>query len=469
MNSITELLDLEDTDIFISDILIQGTTKTLTLETNPVPHFCPLCGFRMYSRGIKKRTINHPVFQDGFDLTLILKQRRWRCTNPNCSYDIADSFKFVNKNRRTTNATDMLIVNAYRNLLAPTSKIASRFHVSDTYALDVFDRYVKLDRLPLPDIISVDEVFTNLNDQCKYALVLQDFYTGDPIDLLRSRRVDVTEPYFVSIPREERNQVKYLISDMYNQYVAYVDKYFPNAAPVIDSFHVMQWIVHRIDNYIRQLLKKYRQRDRALAEKLSEELGREIKPKKSDEVYLLQKYKWIVLSNVSNINYRSDARLDNHFRQLMNTYDYEDAIFRIDPKLQEYRNLKEIYAIFNSRNEGSPLTAAKELPEIIDFYKSCKYDIFREFGDLLEKYQQPIINSFIMVEKYGQGKIYSSRLSNGPIEAMNRKVKDLKRMGRGFRNFEHMRNRFLYATRKNPILNGVSDYNPVTYFEENEF
>ena len=39
MNSITELLDLEDTDIFISDILIQGTTKTLTLETNPVPHF----------------------------------------------------------------------------------------------------------------------------------------------------------------------------------------------------------------------------------------------------------------------------------------------------------------------------------------------------------------------------------------------------------------------------------------------
>lgn len=469
MNSITELLDLEDADIVISDIFIQGTSKTVTIETHPVPHFCPICGFKMYSRGVKKRMINHPVFQDGYDLTLILKQRRWRCSNPNCSYDIAESFKFVNKNRRTTNATDLLIVNAYRNLLAPTSEIASRFHVSDTYALDVFDRFVQMDRLALPDIISVDEVFTNLNAQCKYALVIQDFYTGDPIDMLRSRRVEVTEPYFVSIPTEERNQVKYLISDMYNPYLAYVDSYFPNAASVVDSFHVMQWIIHRIDNYIRQLIRKFRQRDRDLAEKLSEERGYEVKPKRSDEVYLLQKYKWLILSNRSNLKYHTELRMDMHFHSLMNTYDYEASLFRIDAKLQEFRDLKEVYASFNSRNEGNPIAASRELPEIIEFYRSSKYEIFREFGDLLDKYQNPIINSFIMVEKYGNGKLYNSRLSNGPIEAMNRKVKDLKRMGRGFRNFEHMRNRFLYATRNNPVLNGVTDYNPVKYYEDDEF
>ena len=38
-------------------------------------------------------------------------------------------------------------------------------------------------------------------------------------------RVSVTESYFTSIPPEERNGVKYLISDMYNQYIDYVDKY----------------------------------------------------------------------------------------------------------------------------------------------------------------------------------------------------------------------------------------------------
>jgi len=93
---------------------------------------------------------------------------------------------------------------------------------------------------------------------CKYALVIQDFYTGDPIDLLRNRKTNVTEPYFASIPIEERRNVKYLISDMYNPYISYVDKYFPNAVPVVDSFHVTQWIVHAIDMYIRQLEKKFR-------------------------------------------------------------------------------------------------------------------------------------------------------------------------------------------------------------------
>lgn len=91
------------------------------------------------------------------------------------------------------------------------SRIAEKFNVFDTYAIHIFDKYVKLDRLPLSDIISIDEGHVDLDEYCKYALVIQNFYTGEPLDLLRSRRQNVTEPYFVSIPREERNQVKYLI------------------------------------------------------------------------------------------------------------------------------------------------------------------------------------------------------------------------------------------------------------------
>lgn len=125
--------------------------------------------------------------------------------------------------------------------------------------------------------------------------------------------------------------------------------------------------------------------------------------------------------------------------------------------------------LFNSRNSGNPITARAEIDELIVAYKKSSYEMFRDFANLLEKYKDPIINSFIMVEKVGKGKMYDSRLSNGPIESINRKVKDLKRLGRGFRNFEHFRNRFLYVTRSAPVLNEVSDYNPVTYFEEDEF
>ena len=97
MNSIKELLDLEDADIVISDISVSGTVKTIILETHPRIRFCPLCGFRMHSRGIKTRTINHPVLQDSYKLVLKLKQRRWRCTNPHSLYTTNESFNFVDK------------------------------------------------------------------------------------------------------------------------------------------------------------------------------------------------------------------------------------------------------------------------------------------------------------------------------------------------------------------------------------
>ena len=53
MNSITELLDLVDSEIFVSDIQIEGTRKLITLETHLTSHFCPSCGFRMHSRAPK--------------------------------------------------------------------------------------------------------------------------------------------------------------------------------------------------------------------------------------------------------------------------------------------------------------------------------------------------------------------------------------------------------------------------------
>ncbi len=469
MNSITELLDLEDSEIFISDTIIDGTKKTLVLETHSCSTFCPCCGFKMHSRGIKTRTINHPVLQDGYELVLVLKQRRWRCTNPDCKYETNESFKFVNKHRRNTNATDMLIVSAFRDLSVSASFIAKKYNTSDTHVMDVFDRYVKLDRLKLTDIISVDEVYMSLDDNCKYALVIQDFYTGDPIDILRSRRANITEPYFASIPIEERLGVKYLLSDMYNQYINYVDKYFPNAVSVVDSFHVIQWVTHSIDMYIRSIEKEIRQRDREIAERKSLECGYPVTLPESDDLYLLRKYRWLILANNSNLTYHDDPRMDNHFHRLMNTYDYEDELFRIDLRLRQLREYKEMYICFNSRNAGNPLTAQKELDELIDFYYSCGDSIFFNFASLLSRYHDPIINSFVMVEKYGPGGIYTSRLSNGPIESLNRKVKDLKRLGRGYRNFEHFRNRFLYATRNNPILNGISDSSQVQYLENDDF
>ena len=95
-----------------------------------------------------------------------------------------------------------------------------------------------------------------------------------------------------------------------------------------------------------------------------------------------------------------------------------------------------------------------ELDELISFYAVCGEPIFINFSQLLKRFRQPIINSFIIMTKMVSGDKHESRLSNGPMESLNRKAKDLKRLCRGFSNFEHLRNRFLFAARINPALDG---------------
>ena len=464
MNDITTFLDLEDSKIIIEDITTNDRVKTITLSTRPEARFCPQCGFRMHSRGIKTRKINHPILQDTYQVRILLKQRRWRCTNEQCSREENETFNFIGKRRRNTNASDFLIVNEFRDLNISAADIARKFGTSDTHVLRVFDRYVNMKRLPFSDVISIDEVYLNMDQDCKYVLVIQDFRTGEPIDLLKSRRQNVTEPYFAAIPKEERFAVQYLISDMNNEYLRYVEKYFPNATAVIDSFHVIQWINMELDKHLRSLQKAFAERDIKRQEEKSAETGRQVRLPMSDEVYLLKNYRFFLLSNADSIKYHDDPHMDRHFRYLMRTADYEELFFRIDPSLKELRDLKERYIRFNTVNAGKPQKAASEIDPLIDLYAHCEQDIFIRFSKLLKRHRDPIINSFILIERLDKDDhSIVSRLSNGPIESMNRKAKDLKRLGRGYRNFDHLRNRFLYATRMDPELDGrerVADDGP---------
>ena len=456
MNDIISLLNLEDSQLEIESVKQEGTTKVVTLFTRPQTRFCPKCGYLMHSRGLKLRTINHPVLQNSYHLILKLKQRRWKCTNSNCKFDEAEEFSFVDKNCRNTRATDLMIINEFRNLDRTATDISRRFNTSDTYVLDVFNRFVDMKRLPLTEAISIDEVYIDMSDNCKYALVIQDFITGEAIDLLISRKQDVTQPYFMGIPREERDKVKYLISDMHNDYISFTGKYFHNAISVVDSFHVIQWIRFELEQYIRELQKSFEKRDEEKQSKAPRDgFGRQVRYPISDEVYLLKNYRFFLLSNDEDIVRYEESHMDKHFRYFMNTADYERKFFEIDPHLSILRDLKNKYVNFNNRNAGKPQKASVEIDELIEEFKNSQDEIFERFANLLVRYKQPIINSFILLERIGaNGDTVVSRLSNGPMESMNRQIKDLRRIAHGFRTFEHLRNRFLFAERNDPILNG---------------
>ena len=151
--------------------------------------------------------------------------------------------------------------------------------------------------------------------------------------------------------------VKYLVTDMYKPYLAYIDKYFPNAISVVDAFHVIQQINFRILKYIRSLQRKYRERDIRQNEDLKRRLGRHVKLKESKEVYLLRNYRWLVLKNYATIHYSRKPFFDPKFNAYMYTTDYERELFNLAPVLKEYRDLKELYISFNNeRFAGDPLS-----------------------------------------------------------------------------------------------------------------
>lgn len=457
---IISFLDFNPNDeIEILDITLENATKYIQVRKILTANYCPVCGQRMHSKGVYKRHINHPILQDGYRIVLILHQRKWKCTNPLCNYYCNDEFSFVEKGKQNTYATVYLILQEMKDLNITARYIAKKFNVSDTFVHDVFLQYIDCQRLPMPPILAIDEVLMNFNNKNRYTLVLMNFITGEIVDILPNRYKSDYEKYFLSIPLSERNNVKAIVCDMYNPYINFSVNYFHQAAVVIDSFHVIQWINHKINIYINNVKKKYQQKEQ---EKLQDKNFRNNKDyktiKQSKEVYILNNYRWILLTPRHRINYSTQKKWNSFFNQYLCTYDYEKSFMALDSNFQLIRELRDRYIRFNEEFSKEFNDAAEQLDTLIAFYSQSTLLMFREFSELLKKYHIEICNSFKTIEHYSNEAYTSSlsetssnlrRLSNGPMEGFNRKPKDLKRNSRGVENIRYTINRIIWSNRQN--------------------
>lgn len=243
-----------------------------------------------------------------------------------------------------------------------------------------------------------------------------DFNTLEIIDILPNRWDETTNAYFLSIPLKERKKVKYPICDMYNPYINYTKRYFPNSIAVIDSFHVVSWILRKINCYIIDVKKKFLLRDRRRYEEFCKKKNKPVDFREmpiSREVYLLNNFKWLILQNTENIDNQSRSRYNHKLKACLNTYDYEKMFFQLDDNLMTIRRLKEQYIEFNETKEKDLNKIANFLNNLIIFYSHSSLVMFRDFSDLLKKYKQEIVNSFIcIIDNDGKER----RLSNGPME-----------------------------------------------------
>lgn len=319
-------------------------------------------------------------------------------------------------------------------------------------------QFVDLPRLELPEVLCIDEVYLHFNKQDLYQVVLLDWKTGEPVDILPNRFRSTIDDYFKRIPKEERDRVKYLISDMYETYTNLTNTWLKNATSVIDTFHHTSPIINLLNQYINHVQKRYQKRD---AEKLVEENyrnNRDYKTRKdSYEVTLLKRCRYFILKNSADIDYTPQYRKGKKGYYWTNPRKTEKDFMELDKNFYELRELKEKYIRFTHDHMNDPEGAEEELNKLIELYKSSQFSEFRYFACTLENNKKGIIASFTFLdaERSRECEQVLHRLSNGVMESYNNLPKDYKRSSNGVSNFDYTRNRLLWATRKNPSMRAV--------------
>ena len=454
-NGIKEFLDLKESDdVEVVEVITDDVNliKTVVMEKRYEPKFCPVCNYRMYSKGIYVRTLMHPILNDGYKPVIKLRQRKYQCTNAECNTYINDEFLFAQRNKRTTNVTPYLVLDDLKDITVSVAHVSRIRNISETWIHQIVMSYLKFERLPLGEALCIDEVFLDIGKDARYCVVLRDFLTGNIIDVLPNRYKETFEKYFYHIDRKERLKVRFVISDMYEPYLKLPEKFFNNAVSVIDSFHVIAWINNKINLLINDVKKEYQKKD---DEKRKERNHKEnknfIKRKDSKEVYLLKNHRWVLLMNDENIDRSLPPKRINQLGGYYSTRQIEEQFLSLNPDFKIVKELKERYIRFNNEYIGRPDEAAYGLDELIDVYKNSNYKMFNDFALILNSHKKEILASFTSLDIIpgNEERIADEyrRMSQGPMEGFNRKPKDMKRLARGYTNFDFVRNRILLSER----------------------
>lgn len=216
---------------------------------------------------------------------------------------------------------------------------------------------------------------------------------------------------------------------MYSAYLEMPQKYFPNAVSIIDSFHMTQVIIHKLTDYINDVMKRYKKIDSERLEEKNRKKNRDDKTiKESREVALLRKYRWILLRNDDNINYSHHQHWHAALHIYADTYLIEKEFMSLDKNFQELKTLKEMFITMNHRHFKDEKQALENIDELIKVYEASNQRIFKEFADFLKDHRIAFAYSFIQVKvirsTINDKHHYYSRLNNSYMESMNRKPKD---------------------------------------------
>lgn len=375
----------------INEIFIEETEKirTIELKLERKPHKCPSCGAetdKIHDYRIQKIK-DLPAF--GKETQILLKKRRYVC--PECKKKFYEETPWLAKYQRMTKRMIMGILEALRKLNTYTS-VAKEYGISTTTVMRVFD-HISYPAPELPVALSIDEFKGNTGGE-KYNCIIADPLNHKVLDILPKRYDWYLQNYFLKRSKEERDRVQIFVSDMWKPYQTTAKELFENSMRVIDKYH-----------WYRQVLWAFERVRKDAQKHLSSEYRKYFKHSKK---LLLKQF----------------PELNDEDKQAVNIMLYAS------PDLSTAHFYKEEFQKIIRVNKRAE--AKKLMDEWISSASECGISSLEKSAKTLTNWKREILDSF------------TTTCTNGFIEGCNNKIKVLKRISFGCRNFTRFRNRILH-------------------------
>lgn len=407
-------IDEEDIEKFCSHNEGGVFFADIRLKRNKEPSFCPVCGTKLVSNGIKVKPINHKILTDR-NCRLNYEARRYRCKKCNYSEFERNPFAMNGFNNSIPVMNQVMI-----DLHDPRNNytmIARKNNISVTQVIRYFDSFAVIPDIKLPENLGIDEIHSNMakRKNASYLCVLTDNDRFSLIDILTSRSKYELNSYLSLKPKEEREAVKYVTIDMWEPYKEMALKWFPNCVVAVDPFHVVENLSFCFTKIRIRIMKT--------------------KIYGSVSYYLLKK--WHKLLESDRYKLDGEPRYNHVLKMKVNYGDILKLLLELDEELTTAYCLKEAYRDFNSR--CGYLEAPKKLDELIAMFQKENIREYEPFVAIMIKWKKEIINSFIISEKTGD------RLSNSKSENMNGQIGLYISLSKGLANFRRFRKRMMYC------------------------
>ena len=410
LNYITEMLELKDNNIkFYENCYHKEKIKGVyhkvfegTLSYKPT--CCEKCGVlfdnNFEKHGFITSNIKIPNVV-GFKTILRLKKQRYLCKHCGKSFTLRDNVTdygcFISKN------TKWKIANELRNKVSEKD-IAKNNNVSPNTVERIMDSYYdtqKLYKNYLPDVLSFDEFKSVKSADGAMSFHMCNGITGQTIDIVEDRKLLSLLKYFGYYSFKARKSVKFIVIDMYSPYVSLIQKMFPNAQIIIDTFHLVQLISRSLN----------KTRIRAM--------------KNNKAVYNKMKRYWkLILKDRNELDYSKWKRY-TCFQNLMTEIDVVNYILDQSIELKTtYYKYQELLQSIREKNYNNFIYAISNVSDSVSDYMKTSIKTLIEFKD-------KIYNTF------------NNNYHNGFIEGNNNFIKVLKRIAFGFRSFRRFKARIM--------------------------